>query len=153
MSIYRKKAREWASKYSIWTRKLTVMFWPNTPPPGPWTCQTFSRPVSIYDDPGAKGLKLLLERLHTQRALCSASAPALEGVLYKGQQVVELTHILDPMNFKTQISLKLGFDKISYQQNMKCGNSSGKVCDRITYVQEESGFNYCLYSVCNSLLK
>lgn len=88
--------------------------------------------------------------------LCSASAPALEGVLYKGQQVVELTHILDPMNFKTllkEITLKLGFDKISYQQNMKCGNSSGKVYDRITYVQEESGFNYCLYSVYNSLLK
>lgn len=78
------------------------------------------------------------------------------GVLYKGQQIVELTHILDPMHFKTllkEISLKLGFDKILYQQNMKCGNSSGKVYDRITYVQEESGFNYCLYSVYNSLLK
>lgn len=50
-------------------------------------------------------------------------------MLYKGKQVVELTDILDPMHFKTllkEISLKLGFDKILYQQNMKCGNSSGK---------------------------
>lgn len=48
---------------------------------------------------------------------------------YKGKQVVELTHVLDLMHFKTllkEISLKLGFDKILYQQNLKCGNSSGK---------------------------
>lgn len=50
-------------------------------------------------------------------------------MLYKGKQVVELTHVLDSMHFKTplkEISLKLGFDKILYQQNMRCSNSSGK---------------------------
>lgn len=50
-------------------------------------------------------------------------------MLRKGKQVVELAHILDPVLFKTllkEISLKLGFDKILYQQNMKCVNSSGK---------------------------
>jgi len=50
-------------------------------------------------------------------------------VRYKGKQVVELTCILDPVHFKTllkEISLKLAFDKILYQQNVKCGNSSGK---------------------------
>lgn len=50
-------------------------------------------------------------------------------MLYKGKQVVELTHVPDPVRFKTllkEISLKLGFDKILYQQNTKCGNSSIK---------------------------
>lgn len=50
-------------------------------------------------------------------------------MLCKGKQVVELTRVLDPTHFKRllkEISLKFGFHKILYQQNMKCGNSSGK---------------------------
>lgn len=50
-------------------------------------------------------------------------------MLYKEKQVAGLTQILDSMCFKTvlkEISLRLGYDKMSYQQNMKCGKSSGK---------------------------
>lgn len=50
-------------------------------------------------------------------------------MLHKGKQVVELAHVLDSVLFKTlwkEISLKLGFDKILYQRNMKCVNFSGK---------------------------
>lgn len=89
---------------------------------------TFSRLVTVFYGPGAKALGLL-KQLHTETSVFSLSISVGGTCCIKTKQVVGLTQILDSVCFKTvlkEISLRPGFDKMSYQQNMKCGKSSGK---------------------------